>query len=105
MRWAEVRAAMSTVSSPDEPSMVMVLKLRLVPVKLPITWIVSPPLAPPFWPPGDVTWSVLTRISSTLSSSATIAAAPVPLRVITISVEAASCASVLPATWSQADRL
>ncbi len=33
---------MSMVSSPALPSMVIVLKLRLVAVKSPITWMVSP---------------------------------------------------------------
>ena len=36
MRCADCSAEMSTVSSPSPPSIVMVLKFRLVPVKLPI---------------------------------------------------------------------
>ena len=46
MRWAELSAEMSTVSSPASPSMVMVLRRRLVPEKSPMIWMLSPPSVP-----------------------------------------------------------
>ena len=49
IRCAEFSDEMSTVSSPALPSIVMVLKFRLVngALKLPMTWIVSPLFVPP----------------------------------------------------------
>ncbi len=46
MRWAEVRAEMSTVSSPASPSMVMVLRRRLVVEKSPMISKLSLPAVP-----------------------------------------------------------
>ena len=66
MRWAEPRAEMSIVSSPASPSMVMVLRRRLVPEKSPMTAKVSP--APRAAVPGGST--PLMRISSISESSA-----------------------------------
>ena len=86
IRCADESAEMSTVSLPVLPSMVMVLKLRLVWLKSPTTEMLSPDTVPPLAPPGEVTRSVLTMISSILSSSDIT----VPLRVITISVLALS---------------
>ena len=48
MRWAEDRDEMSIVSSPASPSMVMVLRRRLVLEKSPMTSKVSPPTVPSY---------------------------------------------------------
>ena len=60
IRCAEVSAEMSIVSSPASPSMVMVLRRRLVPEKSPMILKVSPPAAP-LVPDGS---TPLMRISS-----------------------------------------
>ena len=78
IRCAESSAEISTVSSPSEPFTRIVLMRRLVPAKLPMGVTVSAP------------GPVLTMISSIPASSAITLALLVPLRVITISVAAAS---------------
>ena len=107
IRWPESSAEMSTVSSPALPSMVMVLKLRLVngALKLPMTWMVSPIARPPsggfgLLPLLAVVLSALTVISSILSSSAMTVVVSPTVRVMTISVLAPDTA--IPAAMASA---
>ena len=68
MRWAESSDEISIVSSPASPSIVMVLRRRLVAEKSPMTLKVSPP-ARSVVPIGS---TPLMRISSISRSSAMI---------------------------------
>ena len=105
IRWAEVSPEMSTVSFPSVPSMVTVLRFRLVVAKLPIRKTLSPApaLVGGF---GTETAAVPIRISSiSCSSATTVVTAPMPapvVRVMTISVPGLSVATLLPATCPQA---
>jgi hypothetical protein len=72
---------MSTVSLPAWPSMVMVLRRRLVAEKSPMARNVSPAPAPPAAPVGS---TPLMRISSMSRSSAMIEVKFVPFRVMMI---------------------